>query len=120
MTDSYKMSNSEEERVKNLLSELPKHSAPVDFEAKLMDNIRKIDNGEDVTMLKSEKRSWIVPTLSTAAGLAAAFVLFNTFDATSSQPAPQLANQPIEAPVDTTKDIPTTNSGQLNLVKDKK
>lgn len=122
MTNSYNLTNPEEEHVKKILSDLPHHNAPEGFEDKLMENIRRIDNGEDVTMLKSESKSWLVPTLSTAAGLAFAFILFNTFDGTTvkTKTDQQMANTPIEVKTDSTKEIQTTNSQQLNLVKDKK
>ena len=122
MTNSYNMTNPEEEKVQKMLSDLPHHNAPEGFEEKLMENIRRIDNGEDVIMLKSESKSWLVPSLSTAAGLAFAFILFNTFDGSTvkANTDQQMANTPTEVKSDSTKEIQTTNTKQLNLVKDKK
>ena len=123
MTQSDKMMNpEEEERLKKLLSNLPKEDAPTGFEEKLFSNIRRVDNGEDVSLLQKQSNKWLIPSLSIAAGLTIAFLLFNFFDANSSaeQNANQLANQPIETKIDSTREAPISNTQKLNLVNDKK
>lgn len=128
MEKSYNSSsNSNEEKVAKLLSSMPKVGAPQSFEDRLMSNIRKIEEGVDVSPLAARnskaKNSYLIASLSAAAGLALAVFVFNF----GSSPEPTTLSTPAiavektaETPADSVKEQPKNFDRPVNLVGDKK
>jgi hypothetical protein len=126
MEKSYNNSpQTNDEKISQLLSSMPKMEASENFNETLMANIRKIDDGQDVSLLRKvdNSRSYWIAALSTAAGLALAIFMFNMGDSNTSiqDQAPTLAKEKsLEAASDSVKNEKKNFNRPVNLVGDKK
>jgi hypothetical protein len=91
-----------EEFIVSKLNKLDQKKAAADFEDRLMAKIRKIDQGEKVESLK-KYNSWLVPSLSLAAGLVIAFFIFNLNTTDTGSPINQQLSKQSES-TETSKD----------------
>ena len=111
-----------EEKLKQLMSQIPKEKAPDGFEDRLMTNIQRFDRGEDISVFNDETFNWKRAVISLAAGILIAFMSIQYI---SSNPETdnaiiQTKSGAIIAKDSTKNDENKTFDKPLNLVKEKK
>lgn len=122
MDKSYNDEAKKAEKMKAILRRLPQKDAPASFEEKLMANIRRVDAGEEFSLLGKSKSNWKLASFSTAAGLLIAITLFNlnTEAPEGKTQMLQMAKNPQESKVDSTQNKAKSFDRKLNLVGDQK
>jgi hypothetical protein len=124
MEKSYNQSpKTPEEKISDLLRQIPKKEASATFENRLMANIRRIDEGHDIRPLaRKTSSSYLVASFATAAGLAMAFFIFNLGDTNASDEnnVPIAIDQQTTVPKDSVKESRKNFDRPVNMVGDKK